>query len=45
MRTRVSVTGGGAAAACAACTRAMYADALRIEGYFKPLICQIKDLL
>ena len=33
MRTRVSVTGGGAAAACAACTRVMYADALRIEGY------------
>ena len=31
MRTRVSVTGGGAAAACAAYTRAMYADALRIE--------------
>ena len=25
--------GGGAAGACAVCTRAMYADALRIEGY------------
>ena len=31
MRTRVSATGGRAAAACAACTRTMYTDALRID--------------
>ena len=31
MRTRVSVMGGRAAAACAACTRTMYTDALRID--------------
>ena len=31
MRTRVSVMGGRAAAACTACTRTMYADALGID--------------